>query len=232
MSVYYQHSGKIGLASRLSLHVRTQVFQRFMDVMQPIPTDKVLDIGVTSDTQYQESNFFEKLYPHKEQIVCVGTENGKDLEKMYPGLKFFQVLPGKKFPFVDNEFEIAFSNAVIEHVGSFAEQQAFVAEACRVARRVFISTPNRWFPIEHHTSIPLLHYLPKPLYRRIIRRTPFRYWSYEENLNILTISELRQCFPKEYSVKVDQFGLGWGVLSSNLVAYTESDEYRIDMKEE
>lgn len=58
MSVYYQHSGKIGLASRLSLHVRTQVFQRFMDVMQPIPTDKVLDIGVTSDTQYQESNFF------------------------------------------------------------------------------------------------------------------------------------------------------------------------------
>lgn len=226
MSVYYQHSGKIALASRLSLHVRTQVFQRFMDVMKPVPTDKVLDIGVTSDTQYQESNFFEKLYPYKEQLVCVGTEDGKGLEKMYPGLKFFQVMPGKKLPFGDNEFDIAFSNAVIEHVGSFAEQQTFVAEACRVARRVFISTPNRWFPIEHHTSIPLLHYLPKPLYRRIIHRTPFRFWPYEENLNILTISEFRQSFPPEYSPRVEQMGMVLGVLSSNLAAYTVSDESR------
>jgi hypothetical protein len=33
-----------------------------------------------------------------------------------------------------------------------------------VARRGFFTTPNRWFPIELHTKIPLLHYLPWRLF--------------------------------------------------------------------
>ena len=34
-------------------------------------------------------------------------------------------------------------------------------ELCRVAGRVFISVPNRYFPVEHHTAIPLLHFWDK-----------------------------------------------------------------------
>ena len=33
-------------------------------------------------------------------------------------------------------------------------------EAVRVGRRVFLTTPNRWFPVEVHTRLPLVHWLP------------------------------------------------------------------------
>ena len=41
---------------------------------------------------------------------------------------------------------------MIEHVGGEEEQRRFVAEVLRVGRRAFITTPNRWFPIEVHTG--------------------------------------------------------------------------------
>jgi hypothetical protein len=60
------------------------------------------------------------------------------------------------------------SAAVIEHVGSFARQCDFLKECCRVARRaVFVTTPNRWFPVEFHTILPLVHWLPKPAFRTL-----------------------------------------------------------------
>ena len=56
-----------------------------------------------------------------------------------------------------------FSNAVIEHVGGRDRQRKFVTEAIRVGRRVFITTPNRLFPVEVHTRLPLVHWLPDSL---------------------------------------------------------------------
>ena len=66
-------------------------------------------------------------------------------------------------PFPDGAFDVVHSNAVIEHVGGRERQEAFVREALRVGRRVFLTTPNRWFPIEVHTRLPLVHWLPDPL---------------------------------------------------------------------
>jgi hypothetical protein len=54
-----------------------------------------------------------------------------------------------------------FSNAVIEHVGGRERQRRFVSEALRVGRRVFVTTPNRMFPVEVHTRLPLVHWLPE-----------------------------------------------------------------------
>ena len=65
-------------------------------------------------------------------------------------------------PFADGEFDIVFSNAVIEHVGGREQQRRFVEESLRVARRAFVTTPNRWFPVEVHTRLPLVHWLPGP----------------------------------------------------------------------
>jgi hypothetical protein len=45
-----------------------------------------------------------------------------------------------------------------------------VADCLRVARRgIFLTTPNRWFPVEFHTQLPLLHWLPNDAYRPIYR---------------------------------------------------------------
>jgi len=82
---------------------------------------------------------------------------------------------------------VVHSSAVIEHVGSLASQCAFVAECCRVARRaVFITTPNRWFPVEFHTVLPLVHWLPKEIFRALMRRTGRGFFADERNLNLMT----------------------------------------------
>jgi SAM-dependent methyltransferase len=194
VSAFYQHSGRVPLASRLSFYVRRKMFDLFMERFQPGPETRILDVGVTSDTSFVESNYFEKFYPYPHRITCVGTEDGSHLMQEYPGLQYRRVQPGQPLPFADKEFDIVFSNAVVEHTGSRASQAAFVREICRVGKTFFITTPSRWFPVEHHTGLPLLHYLPAPWFRALIRNTRYRYWATEEHLNILNARQFAQLF--------------------------------------
>lgn len=223
-SPYYKDTGKIALASKISTQFREKMFAKFMTNMRPDAKHKILDIGVTSDERYQESNYFERLYPYKDRIVCVGTEDGSHLETKYPGIKFMQVNAGDRLPFDNNQFDIAFSNAVIEHVGSRESQRAFILEMLRVSRSFFLTTPNRWFPVELHTAVPLIHFLPKSIYRKLLAAMGETYWSKEENLNLLTRRELISLFPNEVNVSTDSVKL-FGV-STNLIAYksVKSDE--------
>lgn len=219
-SPYYKDTGKIALASKISVRFREKMFDKFMANIKPDTKHTVLDIGVTSDNSYQESNYFERLYPHKDQVVCVGTEDGSYLETKYPGIKFMQIKPHEPLPFNNNEFDIAFSNAVIEHVGSRESQIAFILEMLRVSRSFFLTTPNRWFPVEFHTALPFIHFLPRPVYRKVLAVFGEAYWSKEENLNLLGRKELKALFPKEANVVIDSvqiFGL-----STNLIAYGKS----------
>ena len=196
------------------------MFFKFMEVMKPQPNHTILDVGVTIDDQYPESNFFEKMYPYKEKIVCVGTEDGGHLEQKYPGIKFIKVFSGSLLPFEDKNFDVAFSNAVIEHVGSVESQRAFVKEIIRVSKSFFITTPNRWFPIEFHTALPLLHWLPKKFYREVLFLLGEKYWNKEENLNLLSKREFRNLFPKDAQIVVDSIVLlGY---STNYVIYGNS----------
>lgn len=216
-SPYYKDTGKIPLASQISMRFRKNMFHKFMDILEPQPDYKVIDIGVTSDESYQESNYFEKMYPYKDQIVCVGTEDGGHLEEKYPGVQFQKVIPGQPFPFKDKEFDIAFSNAVIEHVGNTKAQTNFVLEMARVSKAFFLTTPNRWFPVEFHTAIPLLHFFPKKTYRKVLSIMGESYWSKEENLNLLSRKDLRALFSDNPGVVIDNVKL-FGI-ATNLIAF-------------
>lgn len=216
-SAYYRNSGTVPLASRISLRARRQMFRLFVDRMKPGPRTRVLDIGVTSDERYRESNYFEQMYPYPHNITCVGTEDGSHLARRYAGLTYARIQPGVPLPFADGEFDIVFSNAVLEHVGSREAQGAFLRELCRVGRAFFVTTPNRWFPFEHHTGLPLLHYLPPSTFRALLRNTRYHYWSEESNLNILTGRELLRLFPSTVSVQVRSVRL-FGV-PTNLAAF-------------
>ena len=56
--------------------------------------------------------------------------------------------------FADREFDFCFSNSVIEHVGSLADQRRMANEVQRVAHGYFIQTPNRYFVLEPHFHVP------------------------------------------------------------------------------
>jgi SAM-dependent methyltransferase len=219
-STYYRHSSRVPLASRLSFHVRQQIFRRFMTAFAPSAATSILDVGVTSDTRQPESNYFERFYPHPTQVTAVGTEDGSHLTEQYRGLRYQSVEPGNSLPFSTNQFDIVFSNAVLEHTGCRSSQAAFLKEVCRVGKRFFITTPNRWFPIEHHTGLPFLHFLPCAAYRAILAKTPYRYWAEEAHLNILSGDALRRMLPAGVKGQVETVRL-FG-LPSNLIAFGDS----------
>ena len=80
---------------------------------------------------------------------------------------------------------------MIEHVGSYSEQKKFIKECYRITKKdIFITTPYRFFPIEMHTKLPLIHFLPKKIFRKIISFFGDDFFSLEKNLNLLSVREI------------------------------------------
>jgi hypothetical protein len=183
--------------------------------------DTILDVGVTSDQTYASSNYIEAWYPYKHKVTACGIDDASFLEQLYPGMRFVQA-SGLALPFDDRSFDVVHSSAVLEHVGSFENQVKFISECARVARRAFfLTTPNRWFPIEFHTVLPLVHWLPKTVFRAVLRRAGLAFFAEEANLNLMTRREVSAAIARSleaapFDWRVESVPLlGW---PSNLLA--------------
>jgi SAM-dependent methyltransferase len=161
------------LADSISLRSRERKLQLFLDELRPTAATSVLDVGA-DELGFGEGdgcgtlNFFEELYPWPERITALGLHDGAAFRARYPHIPYVQG-DACALPFEDGAFDVVFSNAVIEHVGGRERQRALVSEALRVGRRVFVTTPNRRFPLEVHTRLPLVHWLPDALSHRVYR---------------------------------------------------------------
>jgi len=207
------------MSVRIAARVRARMFDRFMRTLEPGENDAVLDIGVTSDRSYESSNYFEALYPWKARITAAGLDDASFLEDQYPGLRFVTA-DAMALPFADRSFDLVHSSAVIEHVGSRARQQGMLAECLRVARKgICLTTPNRWFPVEFHTQLPLLHWLPSGMHRPAFRFLGYSFFAEESNLNLLSrrsLFDITTAFP-EWRFKIQrQRLLG---MTSNLMLF-------------
>jgi hypothetical protein len=119
--------------------------------------------------------------------------------------------------FGDQEFDVVFSNSVIEHVGTFADQQAMASEVRRVGRRYFVQTPNKYFPIEPHFLVPGFQFLPVRLRAGWLARRRIGWYpkaaSYEAALaevtqiRLLSLSEFQRLFPEGQLFRERFFGL-------------------------
>ena len=163
-----------------------------MTTSAPAPGDSILDVGATSDQTYSHSNYLAAWYPHKSRITASGIDDATFLEDLYPGLRYVRA-DGRDLPFEDGAFDHVHSSAVLEHVGSRANQIKFLSELWRVSRRsLFVTTPNRGFPVEFHTVLPLVHWLPASAFRHFLRRTGRAFFADEENLNLMTAADMRR----------------------------------------
>jgi hypothetical protein len=180
------------LPIRIATRARRQMYRHFLDRVQIVPDETLLDVGATSDQTYEASNYVEAWYPYKQNITAVGIDDASFLEQRYPGVTFRRA-DGLALPFASASYDVVHSSAVLEHVGNAANQRRFIEELARVARRaVYFTTPNRWFPVEFHCVLPLVHWLPKTAFRRLLRGSRYDFFSHEENLNLLDRWELRE----------------------------------------
>jgi hypothetical protein len=192
VNAQYNVAAADSLPVRIAGHQRKKMYRAFLS-SGVAPADTVLDIGVTSDQTYDHSNYLEFWYPYPDRITALGIdEEARFLEARFPGIKFVAG-DGRLLPFRENAFDYVHSSAVLEHVGSRLNQAQFIAEACRVARKgVFLTTPNRWFPIEFHTVLPVVHWLPPRTFRRLLRALGKGFFAEESNLNLLSAKQLHK----------------------------------------
>jgi hypothetical protein len=193
-----------GLAARASLWNRKHKLALFLEELGPGPETTIVDVGV-GDTGFDTEpgvalshNFFEAMYPWPEQITAVSDVPLPNFAQEFPEIEPVTA-SGTNLPFEDDSFDIAFSNAVLEHVGGREEQRRFVHELCRVAPRVFVSTPNRRFPLEVHTLMPFLHWLPRGARDRAFAALRRDAW---EGVELLNRRELLELFPPGAQARV------------------------------
>ena len=160
--------------------------------LENIPIDeetKILDIGTTSSLEEHE-NYLVHQYMWKKNLTCLSNDDCSNLKSKYSELTLLRG-DGRKVNLADESFDIVYSNATIEHVGNSVNQINFIKECVRLSRsKIFISTPNRYFPMDFHTKIPLIHMLPKNIHRRILKFFGDNFFRHEENLNLISKKDL------------------------------------------
>jgi SAM-dependent methyltransferase len=200
----------MGIAERVSAFNRKRKWECFVSEFPISPSARTLDVGFTEKEYSSVDNFIERNYPYPEMLTGLGIDDPIQFSSRYPKVKAIRY-DGKTFPFDDRSFDICWSNAVIEHVGGFDRQVEFLKEIRRVSKSFYITTPNRHFPIEVHTRIPFLHWLPKPLFDSILPLFN-KQWASGDYMHLLTLFDiwkvLKAAGIEHYQVRANRiFGL-------------------------
>jgi ubiquinone/menaquinone biosynthesis C-methylase UbiE len=192
----------------MNIHTVYGVFQRWfrprrirrLRLELPIlddPKARILDVGGTPA-------WWHDVRPAARDISIVNLDDLLREPTERAGYRFF-VADARQLPFANQEFDLAHSNSVIEHVGDFSDQQRFASELLRCGRRVYVQTPNHWFPVEPHLIALFIHWLPFRVERRLVRW--FSVWglvnrptqaqvdAFLADIRLLRAREIDQLFP-------------------------------------
>jgi len=157
-----------------------------------IKIKNILDIGSTDDKDSEIANYVVKNLKISKKINAITNKrissnifNKILIRSITKNLNNNQI---KKY-----SADLVISNATIEHVGKLNNQKKMLINVCKLTKKIFfLSTPYRFFPIEVHTKIPLLHFLPKDIFRKILKMLKLNFYSKEANLNLLSIHDIQK----------------------------------------
>jgi SAM-dependent methyltransferase len=199
------------VAVRSSTACRLRRGRLFIERLRPAEADSILDLGGGRGGHIAE------IVPYRANVT-IGDLDADALAvaaETY-GFGTLHLDGGETFPVADRHYDLVFCSSVIEHVtgpkgivynledaGQFAAsakaaQANFAAELRRVAKRYFVQTPYKYFPIEQHSFLPFfVVLLPRRWQVRLMRFLYERQWlkPVYPDFRLLTIREMRALFP-------------------------------------
>ena len=209
----YDHRRSDSLTSNL----RRKRLSFFKSLTSSIATPlKILDVW--GNQIFWENAVFKKQEDREVEITILNIQ-----QMNHPKFKCVVGDARNMNQFKDKEFDIVFSNSVIEHVGEYNDKRQMSNEVKRVGTRYFLQTPNLYFPIEPHFVFPFFQFLPIEL--RVWLLTHFNLgWrkkttdkrkarSSVTSIRLLSKKELIELFP-DATLYEEKF---WGLTKSFIV---------------
>lgn len=202
------------LASRL----RAERNKRFRSLISSLPRPlTVLDVGGT-ETVWETIGFANQP---DIQITLINIEPS---ETSYNNISSIVGDARDMRQFSEHQFDVAYSNSVIEHVGNLADTQRMAREVRRVGKHYFVQTPNRYFPIEPHFVFPFFQFLPRTVQIALVQnfnlgwvgRNPERKYAERavDTIRLLSWNEMHGLFPDAKIEKERLLGL-----TKSIIAY-------------
>ncbi len=140
----------------LNQKFRQKRFKFFISLLEQIKSDRpiqILDIGGT-EIYWERMQFIDN---NNVNITLLNLEEFPTRNKNFKSIKGDARDLSR---FKDKEFDIVFSNSVIEHLFSIDNQKMMADEIMRVGKSYYVQTPNYYFPMEPHWLFPFFHFLP------------------------------------------------------------------------
>lgn len=178
------------------------------------PATRILDLGSEDGSAIASVIAGTRAQPGNVYIADIDEKRVQEGKRRY-GFVPVTIPESGRLPFDDGYFDIVYCSSVIEHVTvdkndawaltSGAEfrqraekrQREFAREIRRLGKSYYVQTPNKWFPIESHTWLPLVGFLPRSWQIKIISLSN-RYWIKRTSPDwlLLTATEMRALFPE------------------------------------
>lgn len=216
MKIYSLNNFK--LLDRIVIKKRLEMLSMIKRNIKNIKINDILDVGTTSDNSNKSSNFIINNFSHIKK--CKSISDQKITSNFFLH-KLQKSISNKLTTLEINKFssDLVVSNATIEHVGSKTNQYKMLKNIILLSKKIFvIATPNRYHPIEFHTFIPLIHWLPKKIHRLILKILGLAYFSKEKNLNLLSEKDLVILLNRfQNKINYSIFYIKWFGVKSNLI---------------
>jgi SAM-dependent methyltransferase len=197
----------------------------FRSLFTPGAETRILDLGSAGGAHI---NAVLESTPVRPASVYVADIHPASVERASREYGYTPVLIPEDgvLPFPDGFFDIVYCSSVIEHVTvpkqmvwklrsgrlfreqAFARQKAFATEIRRVGRHFFVQTPYRHFPIEAHSWLPFLGWLPRSLLIDTLRVVnPIWIRQTAPDWNLLDRKQLARLFEGARIIDEKLFGL-------------------------
>ena len=206
---------------KILLKKRKEILLVLKNFLNDKAIDDVLDVGSTEDDDNESSNFLIKNLGNYKNIKSISDQTIKS--------NFFSKVLKKSITddFNDDEIkdfqsDLVISNATIEHVGSFENQMKMCRNIINLSKKYFIIlTPNRYHPLEFHTKLPIIHWLPKKLHRSILKLIGFNFFAEEKNLNLCSENDLKLMIKDIKNLDIKIMKINFFFIKSNLILIGE-----------
>ena len=199
---------------------RLEIIKIIKDELKGIQCSDCLDIGTTNDVKNESSNFIIKNL--KLILNYKAFSNFSIVDSFFSSSTVGSISEDFEDKTLNSlRSDIVLSSATIEHVGSYTNQKKMIQNIASLTNKIFfITTPNKNYPIDFHSKLPIVNMLPNNIFRKVLKFFKFDYLSKEENLNLLSLNDLRSLLletkvHKDFDIKIRHIRLFF--LKSNFI---------------